>query len=1003
MAASAAGAVEATGAGAQLRAYRERAGLSQEALAERAGLAAAAISALERGVRRRPFLHTVAALAAALGLSAAERAAFAAAARPPGGPAAAGDPPSNLPLPPTPLIGREREAAALGDLLGQDGVRLVTLTGVGGAGKTRLALHVAADLHGRGGRFPAGVWLVELAPVADPALVPHAVAAALAVRDAPGAALLDGLVAALRPRALLLVLDNCEHVLAACAALAERLLAGCPGVRILATSREPLQIAGERQRPVPPLAAPDPGRPAAVDDLARYPAVRLFVARAQAVVPGFVLTPENAAAAAQVCARLDGIPLALELAAARVGVLAVAQVAARLDDCLRLLTGGSRAGPTRQQTLRGTLDWSHDLLAEPERVLFRRLAVFAGGFDLEAAEAVCADDALEALTHLVHRSLVVADAGAGAGGDAAARYRLLEPVRQYARQRLAASGEEAAVHARHRDWCLALAEAAAPALGGREQLAWLARLDAELDNLRQALAWCGEHDPAAGLRLAGLLAPFWRVRSYYDEGSRWLAALLDRAPGGGAARAAALLGAAALTLSQWDLAGTRTRLEEALALSRALGDAGLIAAALRGFGNLHIFTGDLASARAVLDEGLARARTAGDRRGLADHLLLLGVVAYDGDELLEARSLLEESLAQARAVGDRALISTALWLAGRAAMRLGDVEAAERRLLEGLDVARELGAPRTVTRIQEQLAGAASWRGDLRGATAWHEAGLALARETGDEHGMALHVTGLGRVAHAQGDHVRAARLLDAGLARFTDLHDKRWVAASRQALALVACSQGDAPRARGLLRASLAARRELGDRAGIAACLEALAAVAAGERPEHALRLAGAADALRTALGEALSPAAQATRRRWLEPARRAAGARAAAAWADGQTLAVEQAIASALADAPLATLPSDGGPLRVPASAAAGRPGTPAAPAAAGRAAALTARERQVAALLAGGCHTDRQIAERLTITPGTAGVHVQHLLAKLDLHSRWEIAGWAIAHGLGAAPGT
>ena len=243
-----------------------------------------------------------------------------------------------------------------------------------------------------GASFPDGVWLVELAPLADPALVPQAVAAALGVREAPGVALLDGLVDALRPRALLLVLDNCEHLLAACAVLAERLLAACPALRVLATSREPLQIAGERQHPVPPLAAPAAGAPAAVADLAGYPAVRLFVARAQAVAPGFALGPGNAAAVAEVCARLDGLPLALELAAARAGVLSAAQIAARLDDCLRLLTGGSRAGPTRQQTLRGALDWSHALLAEPERVAFRRLAAFAGGFDLEAAEAVCGED-----------------------------------------------------------------------------------------------------------------------------------------------------------------------------------------------------------------------------------------------------------------------------------------------------------------------------------------------------------------------------------------------------------------------------------------------------------------------------------------------------------------------------------------------------------------------------------------------------------------------------------
>ena len=343
------------GVGALLRAYRERAGLSQEALAARAGLAPAAVSALERGVRRRPYPHTLAALAGALGLSKAERAALwpPPARRPPRAEAPPRPAPGNLPAPPTPLIGREREAAALAALLAEPGVRLVTLTGVGGCGKTRLALEVAhglvrpgapAPAPGRdggllpapdggpppgagpgaagaggpdGAPFPDGVWLVELAALADPAVVPQAVAAALGVREAPGAALPEGLVAALRERALLLVLDNCEHLLEACAALAARLLAACPALRVLATSREPLQIPGERQHPVPPLAVPEvpgAGPPAAVEDLAGYPAVRLFVARAQAVAPDFALTPDTAAAVAEVCARLDGLPLALELA-----------------------------------------------------------------------------------------------------------------------------------------------------------------------------------------------------------------------------------------------------------------------------------------------------------------------------------------------------------------------------------------------------------------------------------------------------------------------------------------------------------------------------------------------------------------------------------------------------------------------------------------------------------------------------------------------------------------
>jgi transcriptional regulator with XRE-family HTH domain len=383
---------EPLGFGALLREHRLAAALTQEALAERAGVSPRAIQHLEAS-DAHPIRATLERLHQALQLAPAARTAFEAAAAPRprrgvAGGRAARTPPSNLPAPRTALIGREGEVAALTDLVAQGEARLVTLTGVGGVGKTRVALQVAAALRGRRGAFPGGVWLVELAPLADPALVPQAMTAALGVRAAPGAPPLDALAAALRARRVLVVLDNCEHLLDACAALAGQVLDACPALRLLATSREPFLIAGEVQHRVPPLAVPDAGEPAAVDDLARYPAVRLFVARAQAVAPAFRLVPENAAAVARVCIRLAGIPLALELAAARVGVLSVEQIAARLDDCLRLLTGGSRAGPTRQQTLRAALDWSHDLLAPAQRAAFRRLAVFPGGFDLEAALAV---------------------------------------------------------------------------------------------------------------------------------------------------------------------------------------------------------------------------------------------------------------------------------------------------------------------------------------------------------------------------------------------------------------------------------------------------------------------------------------------------------------------------------------------------------------------------------------------------------------------------------------
>jgi predicted ATPase len=366
----------------------------------------------------------------------------------------------NLPVQRTRLIGRELDAAAVRQAVLESEGHLVTLTGTGGCGKSRLALNVAADLVDA---YPDGVWLVELAPLADPALVPEAVAAAFGVHQQPSRPILDSLVARLKPRHLLLILDNCEHLVEACARLADTVLSACPGLRLLATSREPLRVEGEILWRVPSLVVPEPGHAAPLKELARSPAVRLFVERAQAVQQGFVLTSENAAAVAQICARVDGIPLALELAAARVRVLTVGHIAERLDHSFRLLSGGSRTAHSRHQTLKATLDWSHALLSPPERSVFRRLAVFAGGWDIEAAEAVCADavidrtDVLELLTRLVDRSLVVADEG---------RYRLLEPIRQYAQEHLTALGESQGVRHRHSAHYLDLAEQASATLWG---------------------------------------------------------------------------------------------------------------------------------------------------------------------------------------------------------------------------------------------------------------------------------------------------------------------------------------------------------------------------------------------------------------------------------------------------------------------------------------------------------------------------------------------------------
>lgn len=803
----------------------------------------------------------------------------------------------NLPAEVASFIGRERELAEIERRLPP--ARLLTLTGVGGCGKTRLALRAAADL---APRFPNGAWLIQLAPLADSALVPRAVATALGVRGAAGRPLLTTLATALASRRLLLVLDNCEHLIGACARLAETLLRACPHLQILATSREPLRISGEVTWRVPPLALPGAGPFPELESLAQVEAVALFLDRARARRPDFILTHQTAPSVAAICRRLDGLPLGIELAAAQVGALAPKQIAARLGDALRLLGGGSRTLP-RQETLRATLDWSHALLSDAEQALLRRLAVFGGGFDVEAAEGACSGEGiapaevLALLTALVEKSLVEPQVQL-----AGARYRLLEPVRQYAWELLAEHGETGAVQRRHALYMLELAEAAEPGLMSGERGPWIERLAAEQDNLRAALAWSRRSAEGSGgtvgLRLASALMWFWNLRGDVGEGLEWVEAALardqDAAP---ALRAKALYAAAELAWLQGQSALARARIEESAALFRALGDRRGLAYTLQSL-PMAI---DHPGAQESVAESLRLFEEVGDAWGaaLAMGALDLFALIRDGDPMGRGQARLEEALARWRELGDD-------WGTAQTLNMLGDL---------------------------------ARSQGDEAGAVARYEESLALLRRQGLTGTVPSLLHNLGYVALRRGDVRRALRLF----------------------------------------RESLALFRDQGDQRGIADGLDGLAGVLGGlKQPERAARLLGAAEALREAIGAAVWPANAADYARTAGVVRGQLDEPAfAAAWAAGRGLPPEQATAAALAEEPI-DRPPDGTAEGLE----------------------LTAREREVAALVARGL-TNRQIGAALFITEGTARLHVKHILRKCDFTSRAQIAAWAVAQGLATAP--
>jgi predicted ATPase/DNA-binding CsgD family transcriptional regulator len=839
----------------------------------------------------------------------------------------------NLPVQPTPLIGREREVRASCELLVRDDVRLVTLTGPGGTGKTRVGIEVASRLLGA---FPNSVVFVGLASIDDPGLVVPTIAQAVGVRDAGSRPVLETLQAYLREQRVLLLLDNFEQILPAAPALAE-LLATCADLKILVTSRAPLHVRGEREYPVPPLPLPSSEERSPASEVAENPAVMLFVQRATDVQPEFRLTDENADAVAEICRRLDGLPLAIELAAARIKLLPLRALLSRLERRLPLLTGGPRDAPERQRTLRDTIAWSYDLLDELERALFRRLSVFVGGCTIEAAEAVCgaADglgiEILDGIASLVDKSLFRQEDGLA--GEP--RVTMLETIREFGLERLAKSGEEMDVRRRHLRWCLDFAESGQPGILGAGGAVWMDRFSAEIDNVRSALTWSlNDHlitSTSLGLRLASAQHPFWFNRDLLVEGGRWLEQLLS-ADAHARQASAPSCDDAVPTVAQSGSLGAHPRV-----------------AALNLLGIFQQQVGNLEESRRSAEEALALAQRVGDRLGAGHALIQLGVVVRSSGEYGRSLTLLAESAA----IFTQLHSHHGIW---RACCGLGE------------------------TRLRMS---------DPDGAKAPVETGLAAARSLKYIWGTAQALRQLGVILRHQGDVVGAIDLFEESLDGWTRARASRGRSWTLVDLGQAYLIQSDLPRAAARFSESLVLCQEAGDRYTLARCLEGLGEVAArvGTPRESiwsamAAQLLGAAMALRATMRFLAAPAEQPGIDRAGAAARARLGEVAyVAALAEGRALPLPDVVElgrTLAAQIQAESLTSPPGETRSEPTAA------------------LTPREREVAVLIGRG-YSNRQIGETLVIAEKTAEVHARNVRAKLGLSSRAQIAAWAAQHGL------
>jgi non-specific serine/threonine protein kinase len=842
----------------------------------------------------------------------------------------------NLPAELSSFIGRQEQIEQVENQVGTQ--RLVTLVGPGGVGKTRLALQAARALLPD---FANGVWLVQLAPVADPAGVPGAIATALGLQESGEISLEVTLTSFLHAKRLLLVLDNCEHLVEASAQLAAHLLARCPDLHILASSREALGVPGEIPLRVAPLVLPE-AEETDVDQLAQAEAVQLFVERAAETFPEFTFATHNALVVREICCRLDGIPLALELAARWVQTLPVEQVAERLDDAFRLLTGGQRTALPRQQTLRATLDWSYNLLSTTEKALLRRLAVFAGGWELVAAEAVCCGtgvekvDVLQTLTQLVQKSLVEVARESGQQ----TRYHLLETIRQYALEKLRDADEMAAARGDHLRWFTALAERAEPQLYGQGQLRWLKKLEREHDNLRGALSWAlGARDAETALQLSGALGRFWRIRSYWREGQRWLEATLTLDDETGEPvdprwRARAYLGmgmvtgytkdcitffemashlfqkagdrfglikaVAFLVILPWSMdnrSAWQGLIDESLAFFREVDNNSGIGLCLWALAVLKADYGDVQARYKLFERSLAHMRVAGDLESMGYLLSRLSWIVWDEGDLPRAWELVEEGLQVHRAIGSRRGICNALCNLAVTAAYQGDYDRALELAEEGVAIAREIGVGGLLGFCLGTLGQHGFfWRGEIEQAKNCLDESVRLARDIGHYFDLPQSLSRLGNIYRHQGNLTKAKKLLDESC----QLLQREKFASE---LSRVQMYQGDLTRVQGdYIGAGACYRESLKTFSGrlpdVPSRLDGLGMVAAlQDQPQRGVRLFGAAQALRDRMGIVIHSVDQPEYDQHLDLIRAALDESAfTAAWEAGSAMDADQAIAYAL-----------------------------------------------------------------------------------------------------------